>query len=370
MKALLSGCLMTVSAALLASCHSGGATKSASPETLQARVVESRQQQVTVTVRATGTLHARQSVMISAQVMGRILEVLVREGDTVHAGQTLVVLDDATLSASVNQSKAAVKAAQNQEAAAETDSALAASTLSRYKQLELQKSVSPQEMDEVKRRAEAAEQRVAALRAEENAARAQESSAQTMLGYARLHAPFAGVVTARMADPGTLAAPGMPLLRVDQTGPLQLQTAVDESVIGMVRKGMKIPVTIDGAPSGDFPGTVVEIVPAADPASHSFLVKIDVPPSSQLHAGMYGTAAIATGTREAILVPRSATVMRGSLACAYVLDSNGVAELRYVTLGATQGDLVEVLSGIAPGEKLVDSPVDRELAGKRVEVQP
>ncbi len=85
---------------------------------------------------------------------------------------------------------------------------------------------------------------------------------------------------------------------------------------------------------------------------------------------MYGTAAFAAGSRQSILIPRSAVVLRGSLACAYVLDSKGIAQLRYLTLGAAQADLVEVLSGISAGEKLVDDPADRDLAGKRIEVQP
>jgi hypothetical protein len=114
---------------------------------------------------------------------------------------------------------------------------------------------------------------------------------------------------------------------------------------------------------------VAEIDPAADPASHSFTVKIDLPSSSRLRAGMYGTAEFAKGVRQAVVIPRSAVVSRGSLASVYVLDSQGIAQLRYLTLGATQGNLVEVLSGISPGEKLVDDPSDRDLAGKRIEVQ-
>ena len=94
-------------------------------------------------------------------------------------------------------------------------------------------------------------------------------------------------------------------------------------------------------------GTVAEIVPAADPSSHSFLVKIDLPSSSQSRAGMYGTAEFANGTRQAILIPRSAVVARGSLNCVYVLDGQGIAQLRYITLGAAQGNLVEVLSGVS-----------------------
>jgi RND family efflux transporter MFP subunit len=191
-----------------------------------------------------------------------------------------------------------------------------------------------------------------------------------MLSYTRLRAPFSGVVTARMADPGTMAAPGVPLLQIDQAGALQLQTTFDESVIGAIHKGMKVQVASDGAGATTFPGVVAEINAAADPASHSFLVKIDLPSSSQLRAGMYGTAEFPNGLRQAILIPHSVVVLRGSLTCVYVLDSRGIAQLRAVTLGATQSNLVEVLSGISAGEKLVDTPADRDLAGKRIEVQP
>jgi RND family efflux transporter MFP subunit len=188
-----------------------------------------------------------------------------------------------------------------------------------------------------------------------------------MLGYTHLVAPFAGLITARMADPGTMAAPGVPLLQVDQAGALQLQATVDESVISVIHKGMKVRVGVDGAASTNMAGTVAEIIPAADPSSHSFLIKIDLPTSGQMHAGMYGTVEFANGTRQATVIPRSAVVTRGSLNCIYVLDDQGIAQLRYITLGAAQGDLVEVLSGVSAGEKLIDAPSDRELAGKRID---
>lgn len=370
MKTLFGAGALAVAAAMLAGCHGDESASPAAVQTVQAKVVESQQEQVPLTLKSTGTVHARETAVVSAQVMGRIQQVLVREGDNVRAGQTLAVLDDAALRASATQAKAGLKAAQDQEAAAESNAKLAESTLARYRQLEAQKSVSPQEMDVVTRRAEAANAQLEAMRAQADAARAQESGARTMLGYTRLVAPFNGIVTARMADPGTMAAPGVPLLEVDRTGALQLQTAVDESAIGIVHKGMKVPVTIDNAGPVPFTGIVAEIVPAADPSSHSFLVKIDLPSSSQLHPGMYGSADFPHGMHEAIVVPRSAVVARGSLECAYVLDVQGIAQLRYVTLGATHGDQVEVLSGIAAAERLVDTPEDRDFAGKRIEAQP
>jgi len=378
MKLISSGCLLAAASLVVAGCHSDEAARPAPAEVVQAQVVESQLRQLPVNLNAVGTLTARENATLSAQVVGRVQQVLVREGDHVAAGQTLAILDDATLRASAEQADAAVSAAENQQVAAKTDAALAASTLARYKQLQEQKSVSPQEMDEVTRRAEASNAEVAALSAQADAAKAQAGGAHTMLQYARIRAPFAGVITARMVDPGALAAPGVPLLQIDRDGPLQLQATVDESAIAAVQIGMSIPVKVDGASLAGETGKVEEIVPAADPSSHTFLIKIDLAPSKQLRAGTYGAAQIPTGTHQATLAPASAIVTRGSLPCAYVLDSNGIAQLRYVTTGAAQGNLVEVLSGISGGEKLIDNPADRDLAGKRIaasngaqsEVQP
>jgi RND family efflux transporter MFP subunit len=366
MKNVVWASLLAASGVMIAGCHGGeSAATPGTVQAMQARVVESQEQQVPVSLRSTGTVHARETAVVSAQVMGRIQQVLVREGDSVRAGQTLVVLGDAALRAQVEQAQAGVKAALNMASCgADKRRSLAASTLGRYKQLESEKSVSPQEMDEVSRRAEAAAASLEATRAQTDAARAQESGARTIMSYTRLVAPFAGVVTSRMADPGTMAAPGVPIIQLDQAGALQLDATVDESVIGAIRKGMKLTVNVNGAGAT---GSVAEIVPAADPSSHSFLVKIDLPSSSQTHAGMYGTAEIAHGARQAILIPRSAIVARGSLNCVYVLDGQGIAQLRSITLGAALGNLVEVLSGVSAGEKLVDLPSDRELAGKRIE---
>lgn len=130
---------------------------------------------------------------------------------------------------------------------------------------------------------------------------------------------------------------------------------------------MKVPVKLDGVDATGLSGTVVEIVPAADPASRSFTVKLDLPPLKGLRAGMYATADFPGAARATILVPQSAVTMRGSLACVYALDQDNVAQLRYVTLGSQHGDQVEILSGVAGGELLVNQPGDRDLAGKRIQ---
>jgi RND family efflux transporter MFP subunit len=354
---------------VFAGCKSDAPTQANAAQTVEAHIVGVVRTEIPALTHSTGTLHAHESATLSAQVMGRVQQVLVREGDRVRAGQTLVILDDATLRASSDQADAAIKAAEQQQAAAQSNADLAMSTLARYRQLEAQKSVSPQEMDEVTRRAEAAQAQADAMKAQANAIRAQQAGARAMLGYTRIVAPFDGIVTARMIDPGAMAAPGVPLVQVDGPGRLELQTTVPESMIAALHKGMKITVSIDSLNGQLFDGTVAEIVPVADPASHSFLIKVAVPASARLLAGMSANAEIPSSTKQAIVAPRSAVVQRGSLACAYVLDNDGVAQLRYLTLGNSSGDKVEVLSGLSGDERLVDDPADRDLAGKRVEVR-
>jgi multidrug efflux pump subunit AcrA (membrane-fusion protein) len=127
----------------MAGCHSRESTAPAAVEVVKARVVNSAQQQVAVNIHSTGTVHAGETAVVSAQFAGRIQQVLVREGDSVRAGQALVVIDDAPQRASLDQAMAGVKAAQSEQAAAETDARLAATTLERYRQLDARKKREP-----------------------------------------------------------------------------------------------------------------------------------------------------------------------------------------------------------------------------------
>ena len=259
--------LLAVSAAMVAGCQGDEpATTPGSAQTTQARVVESQQQQVPVSLRSTGTVHARETSVVSAQVMGRIQQVTVREGDNVRAGQTLVALDDAALRAQLEQAEAGVKASQNASSRRANERC---ETLQRARCLashQFQSRQFPRPPDPVR----AEQQRRASAACADRRRASNRRAARARCSGTRIVAPFAGVVTARMADPGTTAAPGVPLLQVDQTTNLQLQATVDQSVIGVIHKGMK-EVVIDGVSSGTWPVRLPEIVPAADPSSHSFL---------------------------------------------------------------------------------------------------
>lgn len=360
--------LLSAVPVLLAGCTSPGPAVHATPPVAQAALVKSISAQVPQGIPITGTIHARETATISAQVPATITQVLVNAGDRVRAGQVLVRLDSAAMHAGLSRALAAQQAVDMQQQAAATNASLAKSTLHRYELLKQQNSVSPQEYDVVEKHAQAAELQVRALNAQAAEAGAAVASARTQLGYTALRSPYTGTVTARTADPGTLATPGMPILQIDRDGPLQLYASVDESLIGSVKLGMQMPVTVDGI-SQSITGRVAQIVPAADPASRSFQLKLDLPHQPGLRAGMYATARFPGVERSMILAPQSAVVERGSLAYVYALDSGGVAQLRYVTLGHAHGNRVEVLSGLAAGEQLVDNPGDRDLAGRRIEAQ-
>jgi RND family efflux transporter MFP subunit len=160
----------------------------------------------------------------------------------------------------------------------------------------------------------------------------------------------------------------MPLLTMEQLGHYRLEVTVDEGDLKYVRLGETVPITLD-ALSSPIAGKIVQIVPAADPASRSFTVKVDLPANAGLHSGMFGRASFSRGDKQAITVPRSAVVERGQLQSVYVIGERNIATFRYVTLGPQTQEHVEVLSGLMPQETIITDPGGRDLAGKRIEVR-
>lgn len=366
MKISLNRFVITMPLLILTGCTTRHAALAAPAEISGLTVARTEMVAIPSTTDAVGTIYAWESAVLSAQVSGRITAVLVHEGDVVRAGQPLLRLDDAQARASVSRQDASVDGSRHQMEAAQTESELAASTLTRYQTLRDRKSVSPQEFDEVSRRAQAANAQLESARSQLTAAEAAASESRTVAGYSGMTAPFAGTITARHVDPGAMATPGMPLLEISKAGPLELHATVDESLLAGLRAGMTIPVTVSALRDSAIEGRVTDIVPAADPGTHSFLIKVALPAAPDLHSGMYGTAAIATRTRNALLLPAVAVVTHGSLRSVWVVDENQIASLRYVTLGAQHGSSIEALSGIGAGETVVLSPADRELTGVRV----
>ena len=360
--------LLLLALATLVGCSSDRETASAAPETVNnVSVLSVQPANVSDQVEAVGTLRAAQTSQLAGQMMANIVEIRVHEGDRVQRGQVLAVLDEAQPRAALDRATAADLASQQGITAADSDFALAEATFKRYQTLYEKKSVSPQEFDEVKARYQAAEARRDMARAGQTQAKAALEQAHTALGYTRILAPFDGLVTEKKADVGALVSPGMPIFTVEDLHRYRLEATVNETDLRYVRMGQQAPVIIDAVGDRELKGRVVEIVPAADAASRSFLVKIEIPSDPALRSGLFGRAQFSRGEKSSLLIPQAAVVERGQLQGVYVLDQNKIAGLRYITLGKPSGAQVEVLAGLQAGETLISDPGSRELSGKKIE---
>jgi RND family efflux transporter MFP subunit len=360
-------CLILIVLSLVsAGCSNGRPPDRVAQEASSAPVVSIQLTSQPDVLEAVGNIRAVRTSQLAAQMMGTIAEVRVREGDHVQRGQTLALLDDAQPRAALERATAAEVAAQQEAAAADSDLALAAATLQRYQVLRDRKSVSPQEFDEIQARCKAAQARRELARAGQAQSKAALQQARTALAYTRIGAPFDGLITEKKAEVGGLAMPGMGLFTLEDLKGYRLEVTVNEGDLRHVRQGQKVSMVIDALGDSEREGKVVEIVPAADPASRSFLVKVELPLDPALHSGLFGRARFARGERLALLIPRSAVVERGQLQGVYVLDQNHVAWLRYITLGPSSANQVEVLAGLQTGELLVADPGSQEFNGRKI----
>jgi RND family efflux transporter MFP subunit len=277
-----------------------------------------------------------------------------------------------------------IKAAESSKAGAEANRQLATSTFRRYQQLLERQSISPQEFDEVRARREVADaeaesagrmlQSLEAKRRQALAridqAKADVAGSQVYSSFTRIAAPINGVVVSKQADVGYMAAPGAPLITIESGTDYRLEASVQESQINKVQLRDQVRVQIDALGQQELAGTVVEIVPASDPASRTYLVKISITPAAGnqqiIHSGLYGKARFITGQIQAITIPRTAVVERGQLTSVYVVDHTGIARMRLVKTGKTYSDRVEVLSGLKDGEQIVVDGVAAVQDGSRV----
>lgn len=389
--------LLVLTFLALAACGKEPAQPSRSPEPPTVRDVTvgvATTVEVDEAAEVMGTVKSRTTTTLSSKIVGRILALHVHEGSEVQVGQLLVELDDRDMAAQVRRAEAglreaesalvevdqAIAAAAAGRIAAEAQRDLAATTLARYQRLLDRKSVAPQEYDQVVARHKAAAadvERAAAeaqairakrqqVRARIEAARAELTSAQVIQGYARIAAPISGVVTTKHAEVGSLAAPGTPLLTLEDNRRYWLEAVVPESQTAGIRRGRSLPVEIEAA-GISAPATVSEIVPATDPTTRTTLVRLDLPVSSRLRSGLFGRARVPVGRRQAIRVAREAIVERGQLQGVYVVGQDNTARFRLVRTGEIHQGAVEVLSGLTGGEQVVLRGTERVTDGARIQ---
>ncbi|HEY5373667.1 MAG TPA: efflux RND transporter periplasmic adaptor subunit [Polyangiaceae bacterium] len=339
------------------------------PTPIATKLALAHHENLYVLYRASGTVRGRTTAVLTSKTTGYVRSVDVHPGDFVRAGQVLAVLEANDSTASVRRAQAGFD--QALEARAEAENALQAadaalriaqSTHDRIAALFASHAIPQQEYDEVEARLQGAiaEQQMAKARLRSASSRIDQSKAevgeaQATLDYARITAPFAGQVVERRIDPGNLAAPGTPLLVVEQDGRPRVEAAVEESRAASVTLGDTATVDIEAAPEPVI-ATISEIVPIVDVASRAFLVKLDLPEALKgLRSGMFARVSFRVGMTARLVVPSTAITVNGALDRVFAVDGDHL-RLRMVTLGEKQGPWTEVLSGLADGERVAAAP--------------
>jgi RND family efflux transporter MFP subunit len=260
------------------------------------------------------------------------------------------------------------RAAAGELRAAEAGLVLARASHERIAGLQARRSATAQELDDAIAALRSAEARVAAASARvsqagsavESAAAASDQ-ANTAESFATIAAPFDGIVTAKMVEPGNMALPGQALLRVEDVREFRLEVRVDESRVGQVRTGDRVPVLL-GSGSLQVTGTVAEVSRAVDADARAFLVKIVLPDADGLRSGEFGRARFSGPSRPALTIPLSAVVRRGQLTSVFVVEE-GRARVRLVSLSES-----EVLAGLTESEVVILAPPAVLTDGRRVRV--
>jgi membrane fusion protein (multidrug efflux system) len=339
MKRLLLSALVAA-IPLFSGCHKASEqTQAELPSaTVQTQTVERKSR--TATEEVVGTVRPKLSAAIEAKVSGRIKQMLVVPGQLVTNRERLVILDAHEIQSRLDQAAAARQQAE--------------SDLKRATDLMQQKILSQSEFDNAQSKF-----RIAA---------AAETEAKTMLDYTLITAPFAGVITRKLADVGDLAAPGKPLLQMENPDTLRLEADVPEALVGNVKLGDKLAVRI-AAVASEIKGTVAEMSPTTDPNSRTYLVKLDLAGATGLRSGQFGRVSVPVGEARAILIPAAAVILRGQMELVFVV-ANSHVQLRLVKTGNRVGNEVEVVSGLDSGEKVVTDGASVLTDGQPVIIKP
>lgn len=317
-----------------------------------------------------------QEIEVHAKVAGYVKEIYVDVGSRVRKGQVLAILEVPELGDELNQAAASVRQSEQEmmRAQHELKRAEASGTVAHlsYERLEgVMKSrpelIAQQDVDDAKGKDEAAEAQVeaaesglAAAKEHHNEAIANRARVQTMIGYTKITAPFDGVVTDRYADTGAMLAAGissekqaLPLVKLSQNELLRLDIPIPEEDVPLVRVGKKVNVEVQ-ALGRSFEGTVARFADTVESATRTMSTEIDVPnPQLQIVPGMYAWVDFPVHeSKNALVVPVQAVSRSGDSALAYRIDAANRVQIVPVKLGIQSKGQLEVLSGLAEGDRV------------------
>jgi RND family efflux transporter MFP subunit len=325
-----------------------------------------------------GTVTSNNNAKVSTKLMAKILDIKVKEGDTVKKGQLIAVLDDSDIKQNIKEAKAVLEelSKAREEALAGREAAkagyeFAKRTYERFVNLYKDNAVSKQQLEEIetkmigaKAQLDMIDAKLKQIDAKEKQVKAKLKYAKIMQGYAYVRSPFDGIVIKKMNDIGDMAAPGMPIVIIGDKD-LRFMAQIDEKLIGNIHVGDQIDVFIETV-GKKVKGTVVEKSKSVDPMNRSFTVKIKIPYINGITPGMYGKIKIPYRSEEKILIPESAVVKWGQLRAVYTVDKEGILHLTFVKLGDRIDGKYEVVSGIDPGTEIVVANTEKACDGCKI----
>ncbi|MDX1585134.1 MAG: efflux RND transporter periplasmic adaptor subunit [Balneolaceae bacterium] len=341
-----------------ASCSSDEETEAATGATVSVTLQEATLQNVPASYRFSGKVQSDNTVRLSTKVSGKIEQLTAEEGDYVKRGEALVRIKDDNLQAQKNQVEAGLSEARASLSNTEKN-------YQRMKALFEKESATQKELDDITTQYEMAQAKVKSLEAK-------LTEINDLIDYTVLEAPFNGYVVSKMASEGDLAGPGQPLISVEKESGMKVVIAVPETRISLFNLKDTVAVDIRAADKRGLQGVVASVNPSGNPASRQFRVEIHFPgyPKLQgLKSGMFAEVGLLSSGEQKVTVPESAIVERGQLTGLYTLNSNSEAVLRWVRLGEKNNGMVEVLSGLAPGESYIASYEGALREGQKVNVQ-
>ncbi len=338
---------------LLAGCGEKSAdhTNSVAVNTIKATVITVSTSNTAITANSPATIVAEQQAQIASRIMGFIREINVDIGQKVSAGQHLFRIDPSDIQGQVSQAGAGLAQAKAALADAKND-------YERFGTLYKEEAIPKAQWDKVRLQYQIAQQQLAAAQAGLGTAGAQ-------MNYASPTAPFAGVITQKLANVGDLATPGRPILVIENPGKLQAQTQVPENIFSHLKIGTPVTLHVDST-STDITGKVAYLVPAADPMTHTYLVKIALPDGHNLQSGMFVQAGFALGSSAGLRIPASAVLERAGITGVFVVDKQGVAHYRMVRVGDTSSGMTAIQAGLNSGEQIVTSNTNNLQTGDMV----
>ena len=338
-----------VATGLLASACNGPAPAKASTPTdadrLVVAIATAHQQDLMRTATTQGALFPKEKAVLASEVAGALAQVFADMGDRVTEGQVLARIDPREYQLRLDSAQAQFEQAQARAVNAQAN-------FHRMKELNKQHLVSAQQYDE-----SSSEMRIA--QADADAAEKMVGIANKKLNDTYIRAPFAGSVQKRMVSLGEHVGEGMPLYELIATDPIKLRAPIPERFVPMAKVGLPIDLTIDARPDLTFHGAVTRIAPALDENSRTLLIEAEVPNADgMLKPGYFAHVTMNLGHDRALFIPNSAILRYAGVARVFVFK-DGAVRSREVSTGSLEGDQIEIISGLKPGEKVVVSDVDR-----------